>query len=124
MELGEEEEALTYINRVRRRAGQPDLRASGDELEERYRNERRIELSFEEHRIHDVRRWVIGPEAYGPVLRANVRYELLPDRTTAVTPTITHEVFQTRSWQDKAYFMPITRDETNKNDLLVQNPGY
>src|SRR5690606_2770739 len=47
MELGEEEEALTYINRVRRRAGQPDLRASGDELEERYRNERRIELSFE-----------------------------------------------------------------------------
>jgi len=125
IELGEDGEARTYINMVRRRAGQPDITTeSGDALRARYRNERRIELCFEEHRIHDVRRWVIGPEAYHPALKANVIYELLPDNTTSAVPTITHEVFQTRSWLDKAYFMPILRAEMNKNDQLIQNPGY
>jgi hypothetical protein len=124
IELGEDAEARKYINMIRRRAGQPDITESGEELRKRYRNERRIELAFEEHRIHDVRRWVIGPEAYKPVLKANVRYELLPDKTTSPIPTITHEIFQERSWLDKAYFMPITRAEINKNEMLVQNPDY
>lgn len=124
IELQEYDEARQYINMVRRRAGQPDLTESGEELKKRYRNERRIELSFEEHRIHDVRRWMIGPEVYRPALRANVVYKLLPDKTTSTTPTITHEEFQTRSWDDKAYFMPIDRDEVSKNNLLIQNPGY
>ncbi len=124
IELGEDAEARKYINMVRKRAGQPDLSVSGSQLRERYRNERRIELSFEEHRIHDARRWMIGPVAYSPVLKANVRYKLQADKTTSPVPTITHEIFQKRSWNDKAYFMPITRDETNKNSSLVQNPGY
>lgn len=124
IELGEEDEARVYINKVRRRAGQPEITDSGEDLRKRYRNERRIELAFEEHRIHDVRRWVIGPEAYKPILKANVVYKLLPDKTTSTVPTITHEVFQERSWSDKAYFMPITRAEINKNELLIQNPGY
>ena len=109
---------------VRTRAGQPDVIESGGALRTRYRNERRIELAFEEHRIHDVRRWAIGPDAYHPVLRANITYKLLPDRTTATIPTITHDVFQTRSWIDKAYFMPILRGEMNKNSQLIQNPDY
>lgn len=125
IELGEEPEALVYINKIRKRAGQPDIDVTGDDLKRRYRNERRIELAFEEHRIHDVRRWLIGPEAYkAGVLKANVIYELLDDKTTSPIPTITHEPFQDRSWNNKAYFMPIARDEINKNDLLIQNPGY
>jgi starch-binding outer membrane protein, SusD/RagB family len=53
-----------------------------------------------------------------------VLYKLLPDKTTSPVPTIVHEVLETRSWNDKAYFFPIMRNELNKNDLLVQNPGY
>jgi hypothetical protein len=124
IELEEYDEARTYINMIRKRAGQPDLTESGSALRERYRNERRIELAFEEHRIHDVRRWAIGPQAYQPVTAAKVVYPLLADKTTATVPTITHEVFQTRTWLDKAYFMPIMRDELNKNNALVQNPVY
>lgn len=124
IELEEYAEARTYINMIRKRAGQPELTESGAVLRERYRNERRIELCFEEHRIHDVRRWAIGPQAYKPVLTAKVIYKLLPDKTTSTVPTITHEVFQTRTWLDKAYFMPILRAEMNKNSSLVQNPGY
>jgi starch-binding outer membrane protein, SusD/RagB family len=125
IELGEYGEAMTSINRVRRRAGQPELSGlSGDELRQRYRNERRIELAFEDHRILDVRRWLAGPDGYLPVTQAVVVYKLQPDNTTAEVPTITHKVFQSRSWLDKAYFMPIARAEISKNADLVQNPGY
>lgn len=124
IELGEEEEARTYINKIRRRAGLPPVTESGADLRERYRNERRIELAFEDQRFYDVRRWVIGPEAYQPIHVAKVVYELQPDHTTATVPTVTHEPFETHSWEDKAYFLPIMRVEMNKNNLLIQNPGY
>lgn len=124
LELDEFEEARTYINLIRKRAGQPETNETGDALKQRYRNERRIELMYEEHRFFDVRRWMIAPDTYGPLYKANVLYKLLPDRTTATTPTVVHEVLETRAWQNKAYFFPILRTEMNRNDLLVQNPGF
>ena len=124
IELGEDAEACRYINMIRHRAGLPDINLTGDALKEAYRHERRIELCFEDHRFFDVRRWVIGPEAYHPVTRAIVVYPLNPDHTTATEPTIRHEVWEQRAWNDKAYFLPILRDEMDKNSLLIQNPGY
>lgn len=124
IELGEEEEARKYINMVRRRAGLLGISESGEELKKRYRNERRIELAFEDHRFYDVRRWAIGPEAYQPVKIAKIVYKLNPDKTTATRPTVTHEEWESRSWNEKAYFLPIMRDEMNKNSALIQNPGY
>ena len=125
IELGQFDEALIQINKVRKRAGQPELSGlTGDELRQRYRNERRIELAFEDHRINDVRRWLIGPEGYKPVTSAVVVYKLLPDNTTSTVPTITHKEYQNRSWLDKAYFLPFARSEVSKNSELIQNPGY
>ncbi|MEC3880684.1 RagB/SusD family nutrient uptake outer membrane protein [Parapedobacter sp. 10938] len=124
IELGEDAEARATINSVRKRAGLPGLTESGEALKERYRNERRIELAFEDHRFYDIRRWAIGPEALDVTTVADIVYELNPDHTTATVPTITHKVFETHTWQDKAYFLPILRDEMNKNDLLIQNPDY
>jgi hypothetical protein len=40
----------------------------------------------------------------------NYRYE-----TTTVQP---------RAWDDKMYFLPIQRDELNRNSALRQNPGH
>lgn len=124
IELGEDTEARIYLNMVRKRAGMPDITESGDALRQRYRNERRIEFAFEDHRFYDVRRWVIGPNAYKNALAAKIVYELNDDKTTAARPTVTHEVYETYSWNDKAYFLPLLRAELNKNALLIQNPGY
>jgi len=124
IELGEEAEARTYINMIRRRAGLPGVTETGEALKARYRNERRIELAFEEHRFYDVRRWAIGPETHRETLVADIVYKLNPDHSTATIPTVKHKVFETLTWQDRAYFLPIQRDELNKNDLLVQNPYY
>lgn len=125
IELGEYEEARLHLNSVRRRAGLPPVTESGDALRDIYRLERRIELALEDHRIWDVRRWVAGPEAYDKsVTRAEVVYKLLPNKTTDSIPTITHVPLESHEWIDKAYFFPILRDELNRNELLIQNPGY
>lgn len=122
--LGQDGEARTYMNMIRKRAGMPDVTESGADLLARYRNERRVEMAFEEQRFFDVRRWVIGPEAYHPISIVDVLYKLNPDNTTATVPTITPRIFETWAWIDKAYFLPILRDEMNKNSSLIQNPGY
>ncbi|EOR93492.1 putative outer membrane protein [Arcticibacter svalbardensis MN12-7] len=124
IELNQDEEARTYINQVRTRAGLPGLTESGSALRARYRNERRIELAFEDHRFFDVRRWVIGPDAYKPIHVAKALYKLNADKSTALRPTVTHDPFEKHAWIDKAYFLPILRDEMSKNPLLIQNPGY
>jgi starch-binding outer membrane protein, SusD/RagB family len=125
IELGDFEEARTYINMVRDRAGLPGVTESGNDLRERYRKERRIELMFEDHRYFDVRRWVIGPEAYDKEVSAvNIVYELQDDKTTAEIPTVTPYKFEKWEWHDRAYFHPILRTEMLRNDILVQNPLY
>lgn len=124
IELGQEAEAVKYLNMIRERANMPDITVSGEALKEEYRNERRIELVYENKRFFDVRRWMIGPQAYHDVHGVNIVYELQGDNTTAETPTITRIKIMDGKWDDKMYFFPINRDEMNRNDKLIQNPGY
>ncbi len=57
--------ALNYINQVRNRAGGPDFEISASELDfERIKNERRVELAFEDHRYYDMKRWRIADEEW------------------------------------------------------------
>jgi len=53
--------ARDAVNAIRRRAGMPDfpLGMNKENFEKKYRNERKVELAFEEHRFFDVRRWKI-----------------------------------------------------------------
>ena len=124
IELGQDAEARTYLNMIRKRAAMPDITDSGAALKARYRNERRVEMAFEDQRFFDVRRWMIGPDAYHDMHGVTITYKLNPDHTTATIPTIEPVKIMNGSWNDKAYFFPITRDEINKNNKLVQNPGY
>jgi hypothetical protein len=125
IELGLDEEARTYINKIRTRAGMPNFTESGAELKARYRNERRTELIYEDHRFFDVRRWMKGSDAYHDIHGVDIVYKCDPvTKVTATIPTITPTKIMTGSWNDKAYFMPISRDEMNKNKKLFNNPGY
>ena len=137
IELGQDAEARTYINMIRTRAGQPVLPSSlsGNALKQAYRQERRIEFAYEDQRFWDVRRWLIGEEAYHQTHRVVVRYETnqtsvdsyrKPDGSTWGPPIFSKgEVGgDARAWNNKCYFFPIMRDEMNKNDKLIQNPGY
>jgi len=124
IQLGQEDEAKQYINMIRKRAYMPDITSAGIELASDYRNERRIEMAFEGQRFFDVRRWMIGAEAYHDVHGVQIVYEMKADHSTSTVPTVTPIVIRTGKWDNKAYFFPITRGETNKNDMLIQLPGY
>ena len=128
IELNELGDAMTALNQIRRRAGMPEFSGLDQAtLRNESRNERRVEMAFEEQRFFDVRRWMIAPQVFSknagginiyldgdsPTNRStwrNYRYE-------------TYDV-QQRAWNDKVYFMPIRLDELNRNNLLKQNPGY
>ena len=124
--LGQEPEARTYINMIRKRAGMPEVTESGSALIEKYRNERRIELAFEDHRFFDVRRWAIADEAYGSnAVGVKPLYELNADNSmNLTTPSYEIVMAQDRAWNPRFYLMPIKLDEMNRNKLLVQNPLY
>ena len=72
-ELNELDDAISALNVIRNRAGQPNIEdvpgysKTKPFLMERIRNERRVELCFEGHRFHDQRRWKILNETNGVV---------------------------------------------------------
>lgn len=137
IELGQDAEAKTWLNKIRFRGGMPALTETGDALRQRYRNERRIEMVYEEQRYHDARRWMIAPTTLGrKTVYITVVGSLKSGQSAAApykydktkynysyTPTEVNSL-ENRLWVDKMYFRPINRDEMNKNAKLIQNPGY
>ena len=129
IELNELGDALTVLNQIRVRAGMPPFSAALGQaaLRDEYRNERRVEMAFEEQRFFDVRRWMIAPQVLSKVAGGiNIFLDgaSRTDRTTWHNYRYAVDTVQTRAWNDKMYFMPIRFDELNRNSLLKQNPGY
>ena len=137
IELGQDAEAKTWLNKIRFRAGMPALTETGAALRERYRNERRVEMVFEEQRYHDARRWMIAPASLGRKANTiSITGTLKPGKSVSLyryDPTSYDYAYkvveidpgkENRAWLDKMYYLPISRDERNRNAKLVQNPGY
>jgi hypothetical protein len=137
IELGQEAEAKAWLNKVRFRSGMPEITASGDALRQAYRNERQIEMAFEEQRFHDARRWMIASSTLGQKVRiVNVIGTLKAGKSVTLYKydkenyNYTYNVVnmdpgkENRAWADKMYFLPIHRDEMFRNKNLIQNPGY
>lgn len=127
--LGQLATARQALNKVRSRVGMPDVTTSNQaELLKEIRQEREVELAFEEFRYFDVRRWKIAPEVYTPAHKVRIEGELDPNGEMLVDNryNFKYNVTQVdeRQWNDRAYFLPISQDEINKNSKLVQNPGY
>jgi len=138
IELGDNANALLWLNKVRFRAGMPALTETGDALKQRFRNEKRIEMYLEEQRFHDTRRWMIAPTTLGRKANGINITGVAKAGATIPNPyrfdpnafSYTYKVFEidpgkeNRAWLDKMYYLPIHRDEMNRNNKLVQNPGY
>lgn len=119
---------IEYIRNIRQRAG---IESGGDtygiestttceDMREIIRNERRIELAFEEHRFRDIRRWKIAKTIYEEPLKGlnliRIGGELQTPRRVDVQPAV--------NFEDKKYFYPIPYNEVLKNKNMVQNPGW
>lgn len=121
---GDEEGARTAVNTVRDRVQMPHITSTGEQLLEDIKHERRIELAFEEHRYFDVRRWKEGPKYLGRTVHA-VTIKKYPDGHKTYEPSaLRSDVGGNRIFEDKMYWLPIMKSETDKNPNLKQNPGY
>jgi hypothetical protein len=117
--------ALEAVNAIRKRAGIVEL-VSGmtkDEFEKRYRNERRVELAFEEHRFFDVRRWKILNETDNFVTGMRIT------KNTDNSFTYNRIKLANRGTNtDKYLLYPIDQSEVLKmkefTGISWQNPGW
>jgi len=129
IELNRESIARDYIEPVRARAGlEKNLRLdpySGEELRDRIRNERKIELAFEDHRYWDVRRWRTAEEALSIQV---LGVKTLRHLDGVGNATFTYETFEAEAekmnFYAPQYYLPIGQDRINNNPKLKENPGY
>lgn len=125
------------INKVRERAGMPDIAGgeSQDELRSVVRRERKVEFAGEGLRYFDIIRWHIAEQVLdGPC------YGRIPTSLLASAPAIDENgtpdysgisnygqmrVIQTRVFdKNKNYLWPIPGIELETNKNLTQNPNY
>ncbi|MDO7849965.1 RagB/SusD family nutrient uptake outer membrane protein [Hymenobacter convexus] len=86
-------------------------------------NERRIELAFEDHRWHDIRRWKIAMvtnNAYNSRMRI-VRSGTSPNFT--YTYNVVSSI-RRHNFRPEMYLLPIPDGEIRKVPLMRQNPGW
>jgi hypothetical protein len=119
--LGNEGEARRAINLIRTRYQMPAVTESGDALTARYRNERRVELSIEQHRFNDIRRWKLGAAVFAkPALGVRITKD-----GTTLEYNLANVVDNDRRFLEKMYLLPVPFAEIQRsNNMLTQNPGY
>jgi len=116
--------AKTAVQKVRARAGftaadkyLQNVNAP-DQMRIKIRNERRIELAFEEQRYFDLRRWMLGDQLNQPV--SGIRIEQRSGVQTGTYFTVDGQ----RRFETKMYLHPIPLSETMILPGIVQNPGW
>jgi hypothetical protein len=120
---GPDQSVHDAVNAVRNRAGLPDLPAalSQAQMRDRIRNERRVELAYEEHRYFDVRRWMIAEEVEAEPARG-VSITKNGDGSFTYAPKI---ALSGKTFSPKHYWFPIPIEEINaSNGAIEQNPFY
>jgi hypothetical protein len=109
------------VEKVRERAGLSPFKLpsglSQAEMREVIRNERRIELAFEEHRFWDVRRWEIAEQT------DNITKGMEVNRDGNTVNYKTFDV-RKRNFRPAMYLWPIPQAEVAKSPEVIQNPGY
>ncbi|WP_236974584.1 RagB/SusD family nutrient uptake outer membrane protein [Membranihabitans maritimus] len=121
-------EAYEAVNKIRNRSGMPDLPEGliQEEFRQRVRNERAVELFFEDHRFWDIRRWLIAEEE-GVMQGDFYGLKINPVGSGEVTEDTEFRydfyVFETRTFHKKMYLHPYPLEEVNKG-YIVENPGY
>jgi len=112
----------TYLNdEIRDRAGMPAI----DEItEERIRQERQVELAFEDHSFWDFRRWRIAVEQLDQKTRHRFHWDYDFDEKKYTAVVADGDRGRVRTHPERNYYYALGLSRLADNSNLVENPGY
>lgn len=129
VETGNIGEAMNQLIELRKRAGiEPGadqrygipLDPTIEQARAQVRNERFIELAFEEQRFWDIRRWGLGTQYDGKFVHG---INIIRNANGTYTAN-RMEVRAPRYFKSNSYFFPIPTTEISINRNIKQNPGF
>jgi starch-binding outer membrane protein, SusD/RagB family len=117
--------AYDVIRAIRQRAGitggdayLESVKTDQEQMRALIRNERRLELCFENHRFRDIRRWKVDIGQ----LNETVRGVEISQSGNSLRYTPVN--VETRNYREHMYHGPVPYGEINKWSLLQQNAGW
>lgn len=113
-ELGHLDKAVELVNQVRARVGMPGINSGAsylqastkDEMFQRIKHERAVELAAEGHSFNDMKRWGLLETLDGPV------------------KGFTGRSYYNRVVRTRDYLWPIPQNEMDRNPNMEQNPDW
>lgn len=114
-----EANGLTYLNDVRDRAGVGAADALTVNL---VRNERRIELMYENHRFWDIKRWRDAERLMTNKKMKGLYPYYVANNQTWIFKKL--EVGNVHDFKPYLYYIRINDDQRSRNPGIEQNPGY
>lgn len=133
VETGDLQTARTYLDKVRTRAGLPGVKEAWEQfgkdpakattkegLRDIVRNERMNEMYLENQNFWDMRRWLLAETYFNVKAKGmNIDVDDINDFCS-----IKEVVFERKFQSPMNYLMPIPSADINRNDHVVQTPGY
>lgn len=113
--LGNEAEAMKYLNALRTSRGLDEVNATGDALFNEIKNERTRELAFEGFRLWDLRRWNM------PMIRHD--HQQIDGKFDFLTKDYLNLKFEANN-PKMVWGIPYRELQTNPNLKGQQNPGW
>lgn len=122
---GPSTEVYKFVNELRSRSGLPELPSglTKEQMRDKIKHERRIELAFETHRFFDVRRWKDAEKTENrPIHSLNIMAgQGKQDDEFYKRIELEKRIFES----PKHYLFPIAQNEIDKNiKQLMQNPDW
>jgi hypothetical protein len=111
------------MNDLRDRAGMPAL-TSAEITEDKIRQERRVELTFESHAFWDLRRWRIAVAELDGVQRNRMHFRYDYDANRYTIATAHGDKGRLRSHPERNYYYALGLNRIADNPKLIENPGY
>ncbi len=131
-ETGDDATARNALNQVRNRVNLDAVTASGNELRNAIRAERRLELACENHRLYDIRRWTDdnGKKVIANIMGVNGSFVQWNTSETTADPYEWENQYEPSNKgitfnENRDLLFPIPLYEiTMSNGSITQNPGW